>query len=199
MKIRHFNFLLVPLFAVASLASCGGGGTAGGGAVFDTVTLTAETTVGSPFDSDVAKHTDATPDNCGVPGADTVTVSADSADFTVTSTAVPNLPDGITASDVRLQSVTITYTSATIPPSPDIPAQNYALSNIITAGGSATIPVIIASQQMKSNPPLSDLICGGGMFSYYVTVRFNGVEVNTNKAQSFETNFSINFADFIDK
>jgi len=198
MKGRYYSLILALIFSAVSFSGCGGGGTGGGVAVYDTVTLTAEYTGGNPFESDVAKHTDATPENCGVTGSDTVTFSADSANFTVQSTAIPNLPDGITASDVRLKSVTITYASATDPASPAIPAQNYALSNIITAGGSATIPVTIASQLMKSSPPLSGLICGGGPYIYYVTVRFDGVEVNTDNARSFETNFTINFADFID-
>lgn len=197
MKVRHFSFLLMLIFAAASLASCGGG-TGGGGAIYDTVTLAAEYTGSSPFDSDVAKHTDATPDNCGVPGTDSVTFPPDDAEFSITSTEIPNLPNGITASDVRIQSVSLIFTSATSPASPAIVVQNYALSNVITPGGSATIPVRIASQEMKSGSPLSDLICGGGPYSYYVTVRFSGVEVNTNNERSFETNFSINFADFVD-
>lgn len=197
MKVRHFSFLLMLIFAVASLASCGGG-TGGGGAVYDTVTLTAEYNGGNPFDSDVAKHTDATPGNCGVPDLDTVTFLPDTVDFTVRSTEIPDLPVGITSSDVRIQSVTITYTSASSPASPAIPVQNYALSNILTPGGSVTFPVTIASQIMKANPPLSGLICGGGPYVYYVTVKFNGIEVNTNNERSFETNFTMNFADFID-
>jgi hypothetical protein len=197
MKARHFSFLLVLIFAAASLASCGGG-TGGGGAVYDTVTLTAEYTGGNPFDSDVAQHTDATASNCGVPDLDTVTFLPDSVDFNIQSTEIPNLPEGITASDVRIQSVTITYTSASSPASPAIPDQHYALSTILTPAGTATIPVTIASQTMKSNPPLSSLVCGGGPYSYYVTVRFKGIEVNTNNERSFETNFTINFADYVD-
>jgi len=198
MKIRHFSGLLILIFVAATLSGCGGG-TGGGGAVYDTVTLTAESSGASPFDSDVAKHTNATPDNCGQE-ADSVTIFPDTVDFTISSTVIPDLPAEIIPSDVRLHSVTITYIPATTstPATPAIPSQNYALSNIITAGGSATIPVTIASQQMKSNPPLSSLVCGGGPYSYYVTVRFNGEEVTTEKARSFETNFSINFMDFVD-
>ncbi len=198
---KYLRRILIVMFAAATLAGCGGGGTDGGGAVYDTVTLKAEYAGGNPFDSDVAKHTDATPDNCGVPGVDSVTILPDSADFTITSTAIPDLPTDFTASDVRLQSVTITYVPASTatPASPAIPAQNYALGNIIPAGGSATISLPVASQVMKSSPPLSNLVCGGlPGYSYYVTVTFNGVEVNTNKTHSFVTNFSINFADFID-
>ena len=188
--------LTLPLF------SCGGGSGGGGGgsATYDTVILTAALAVGSPFDSDVAKHTDATLGNCGVLGLDTVTVSPDNPNFTITSTAIAGLPAGVVSSNVRLDSVTLKYTSATLPASPAIPNQNYALSNIIVPGASATVPIRIASQAMKSSLPLSDLVCGivAGPYSYYVTVTFEGVEILTGQARSFTTTFTINFVDFID-
>ena len=205
MKGKFFISGLMVLLALP-LFSCGGG-TRGGGADYDTVTLAAALGVGSPFDSDVANHTatslalhcgDTSIDPDTSEPWDTITFSSDDPNFTITSTPIPGLPAGVFSSNVRLDSVNLTF--APIGASPAIPALDWALGKIIVPRTSVNIPIRIATAPMKSIPPLSDLICGAvaGPYSYNVTVKFSGVEVNTGKARSFTTNFTIDFADWID-
>ncbi len=196
MKGKKLSGLLV-LLVMLPLLSCGGGGTGGGATVFDTVDLVPSYTGASPFDSDVAKHEDASPGICGGP-EDNVTFLPDIANFTIRSTARMGIPAGTTISSVRIDTVTISYTPTT-QQSPPIPAQVYALGVVIAPGTTASIPVTIASQVfMKSVAPLSALVCTGDSYSYRVTVRFAGQEIESGRTGSFSTDFSIIFADFID-
>jgi hypothetical protein len=194
MKNRYHHLVLLLLFLIP-LAGCGGSGVGGGEAVFTTVTLTASPAVSS-LDSSVVTHSLAITDpNFCVIGEDFLTVTADSVNVTITSTLIPNLPTGVTASQVSLQQVTLQYTPAdTI--SPALPDQYLALDSFVTAGGSATVPIIVASQALKMSPTLSALVCTTKIYHYYVTMFFEGVEVNTNVTQNFETTMDVYFADF---
>lgn len=195
--ISTIHCLLFPvyclLFAVL-LVGCGRD-IGGGGAVYDTVILTAslDTTV---LYSDVAKHNDVV--NCGSI-SDTITIPPDDVvDVTISSTEIPNLPEFVETSRVRLDKVTIKYSPAD-QSSPALSDQYCALSPYVEPGGSATVPVVVASQTMKSTT-LSGLVCNSPLtYRYYVTLRFEGVEVNTNNRESFETTLNINFSDFPDK
>jgi len=189
------RIMIVSLMVLSSMAlfSCGGGGGVGGGAeVFKTVTLTAQSAF-NIVDSDVATHSA----GCG-DAADTVAVTADDIDVLFTSTINPGLPASVTGSDVRLESVVVKYKPADST-SPAIPDQKYALSAIVLANSSSlTVPIRIASQAMKLSTTLSALRCTATTYSYFVTLEFNGVEIETGKSGTFETNLTINFADFVD-
>jgi len=180
------------LLLTVLLGGCGDS-TGGGGAVYDTVTLTASSGT-SVLDSDVATHSDVT--NCGT-STDSITVSDNSVDVTINSTTIPNLPSFVTTSQVRLDKVTVKYTPAN-QSSPSLSDQNYTLGTYVDAGGSATVSVRVASQAQKSSSPLSNLTCTNTIYSYYVTLKFEGVEVNTDVRESFETTLNVNFADFVD-
>jgi len=198
MKNRYSHLVLLLLFLIP-LAGCGGGGVGGGEAVFTTVTLTASPAVSS-LDSSVVTHSLAITDpnffcTFGNNGTDILTVSADSVQVTVNSTAIPNLPTSVVASPVSLQQVTLQYTPADTT-SPPLPPQYFTLNTIVPGGGTATVPVIVASEALKESTTLSALICSTKIYRYYVTMTFEGVEVNTNVTQNFETTLNINFADF---
>lgn len=193
MKRTHLLFCIVCcLLSTVFLWGCGGGG--GGGAVYNTVTVTAssDTTL---LDSDVAKHSDVT--NCGVSGTDTITISPDDVDVTINSSTIPNLPEFVTASRVRLDKVTVIFSPAN-PTSPALPQQNYTLGTYVEPGGSATVPVRVASQELKSGNTLSALVCTNTTYSYYVILKFEGVEIDTDQRETFETTLNVKFSDFVD-
>ena len=202
MKKRVLVASLMVLLSVV-LFSCGGGGGVGGGAeVFKTVTLTAQSSV-NILDSDVAKHSA----NCD-PVTDVPTYTADDVEVEIASTLNPGQPSSITGSAVRLESVKVKYKPATDTSKP-LTEQKYALSTIVPANGSITVPIRVASQSMKSSIPLSELISqdstatppiclSNGTFSYFVTLEFEGTEIDTDKTATFETKLTVNFEDFAD-
>ena len=193
MKKRLFIVSLMLLLSVSLLSCGGGGGGVGGGAeVFQTVTLTAQSTV-NLVDSDVATHSA----GCGQDG-DAVTVAPDDIDVVVTSAINPGLPASINGSDVRLEYVKVKYKPANAT-SPALPDQKYALSSIVSPDSDLTVPIRIASDAMKLSTTLSDLRCTNTTLSYFVTLEFKGTEIDTNKSATFDTNLTVNFADFADE
>jgi hypothetical protein len=193
MKKKVFIAILMVLLSLA-LFSCGGGGGVGGGAeVFKTVTLTAVSSA-NIFDSDVAIHSA----GCGVAG-DTTSVAPDDVDVQFISTINPGLPSDITGSSVRLNGVIVKYKPVSAN-APKIADHGYALSAIVPANSeSLTVPIRIANQAMKINSTLSALECTNTIYTYFVTLVFSGVEIDTDKEATFETNLTINFADFVDQ
>lgn len=194
MKRTHLLFFTAYcLLFTGFLFGCGGDA-GGGGAVYDTVIVTASSGT-ALLDSDVAKHSDVT--NCGVSGTDTITISPDDVDVTINSSTIPNLPEFVTASRVRLDKVTIIFSPADTS-SPLLPTQYQTLGQYVEPGGSATVPVRVASQELKSGATLSGLVCTNTTYSYYVTLRFEGVEINTDQRETFETTLNVKFSDFVD-
>lgn len=172
------------------LSSCGeSGGVAG---VFNTVTLIASATT-TNLDSDVAKWKDEDGDGkiCGT--NDTYTVTPDDVDINIESKTRTNLPVNMEPSKVKIERVTITYTPATSS-SPSISTGYQSIGIVIAPDSSSTVPVRVGSQELKS--ALSSIICSSTIYTYYVTLKFDGVEVNTNNKKSFETNLTVRFADF---
>jgi len=185
--------LLLTVFSVG----CGGSSSGGGEAVYDTVTLTASPGK-SLIDSDIAQHSQSSDSEEYCASTDTVTYKADTVSVTIQSTAISNLPDFVEASRVRLVKVTVKYTPAN-QSSPSLPEQYYTLGTYVDAGGSATVEVTIASQSQKMGSTLSALQCTDKIYSYYVTIKFDAIEINTDQEESFETTLNVNFADYIDE
>lgn len=195
MKLRYLAIFSVFVSALF-FAGCGGSSsTGGGGAVYRTVSVTASPST-SDLDADVATWTDVDGDGQVCGSSDTYTIDASSVDVTVTSTSLPDLPSNATASQVEITKVTIKYTPADNT-SPAISDQYEALSVYVSAGGSATIPVRVGSQELKGGTILSPLVCSGQIYKYYVTLKFEGVEVDSDTDASFEATLNVRFADFV--
>jgi hypothetical protein len=195
--IRYLLLTTYCLLLSVFLWGCGGSSSGGGEAVYDTVTLTASPAKTS-IDSDVAKHSVGSTDDAYCTSTDTITYKADTVSVTVQSTTISNLPDFVEPSRVRLQKVTVKYTPAN-QSSPSLPEQYYTLGTYVDAGGSATVEVTIASQSQKMGATLYALQCTSKIYSYYVTIKFDAIEINSDQEESFETTLNVNFADYIDE
>lgn len=173
-------------YAIMILALCGFGLTScGGGSQGATVTAAV-----SSLDADVAVWS-GTP--CGA--TSTYTIKPD--DVNVTLNAFPFPSTGATLTEkVMVNSVDIVYTPATTL-SPGLPTQYMALSGTqAEMGGSVTIPVRVAPQELKGSPILNALVCSSTIYSYYVTMTFHCKYLMSGETFTVSAQTNIRFADF---
>lgn len=187
----QIKFILV-LIGFVFLCSCGDSG--GGVGLFNTVTVTASASK-TALDSDVAKWTDKNDDGAVCGSADVFTVNSDDVDVSISVAAKTNIPSNMEKSKVRIERVTVTYTAANSS-SPSLPNQYQSVGVVIDPDGSATVSVRVASQDLKSGSTLSAIMCTSTIYTYYATLKFDGVEINTNNKETFETSLTVSFADF---
>jgi hypothetical protein len=185
MKVRMLRVLLLCLF-IPVLSSCGGGG---GVAEFKTVSVSAQPST-TLLESNVI-----TGNTCSSTGSSGGTFVTDLVPVAITSTVYPNFTG--TASPVEIDSCTITYTPANSL-SPALPAQNVSsIGATISAGGTYTFQVPVALDVLKlslvTNYNLQP--CSVTMYSYYVTITFNALEVNTGTRQAIAATLNVDFAD----
>jgi hypothetical protein len=112
MKIRHFSFLLMLIFAAASLAGCGGGGGAPGssgsddtGILIQSVLLSAESD-----DIDVFQH----PTACDGEPESPLTDASATIEITATASNPNPDPNFVSPFPANIESCSVTYTSAVI-------------------------------------------------------------------------------------
>lgn len=171
-----------------SLASCGGS-TGGGVAEFKTVTVAAQSGT-TRLESDVL-----TGNSCTVDGSTGGEYATDNVSVTITSTIYPGFSG--TASPVKIDSYTITFSPANSS-SPALPAINGSIiGTTIPAGGSLVLPIAVAPEILKYSLMNDKNLqaCTATMFQYYVLITFNGLEVNTGTRVTFETSLNVAFAD----
>ena len=187
MKGRMGILLLLGTLALG-LWSCGGGG-GGVGSISSTSggTFSAATIL---IDSDVAVWT-GTP--CGATSTYTVLPDDDTVPFTAFS--APAGTTGNTPEQVVIDRVTIVYTPAATG-SPALPIQYQAIGQQVALGGSVSFPVRVASQKLKSDPPLSTLVCSPTIYSYYATMVFECHYLVSGNTFTGSTQINIKFADF---
>ena len=178
--MRYVTWMLLLGVLVAGLSSCGGSNS--GGTLTPTIVS---------IDSDVATWT-------GTPGASTYTVKPDIVNVTLNAFPAPPGSTGTTGEKVVIKSATIIYTPAnTI--SPPLPTQFMTLTGqMVELGNSLPVPVTVASQALKSTPPLSSLVRPNtGIYSYYATITFAcDYLIANNNPFSISSQININFADF---
>ena len=189
MKGRLFILILLGALALG-LNSCGGGGGGGGvGAISSDSggTFSAATIL---VDSDVAVWT-------GTPCAtgSTYTVLPNDDNVTFTAFSAPAGSTGNTPEKVVIDNVTIAFTPATVG-SPALPPQYQAIGQQVALGGSATFPVRVASQKLKSDPPLNSLVCTSTIYGYRATMLFNCHYLVSGNTFQGSTQINISFADF---
>ena len=182
--------ILILLGALAlGLNSCGGGG---GGGVGTISSSSGGTFSATPIivESDVATWT-------GTPCAATssYTVAPDNVAVTFTAFAAPPGSTGNTPEQVVIDWVTISYSPASAG-SPALPSQNQAIGQTVTLGSTATFQVQVASQSLKSTPPLDTLICSPNIYSYYATMVFACHYLITGDTFTGSTQINVKFADF---
>jgi hypothetical protein len=187
MKGKMYILLLLGALALG-LVSCGGGG-GGVGTISSTSggTFSAATII---VDSDVAKWT-GTP--CGP--TSTYTVLPDDDNVTFNAFSAPAGSNGNTPEQVVIDRVTIVYTPAATG-SPALPTQFQAIGQQVVLGSSVTFPVRVATQRLKSDPPLNTLVCSSTIYSYRVTLAFDCHYLVSGNTFTGSTQININFADF---
>lgn len=191
MEKRRQSYLLGLVFILV-LLGCGeemGGGVG----VFDTVTVTASTATIN-LDSDVATWTDIDGDKLPCGPKDTFVTSPDDVNLDITVKTKNNLPATIKASKIRIDKVTITYTPANTS-TPSLQTQFATVGNIIDPDNTKTLSIRVASQELKLSL-LPSLKCTATIFTYFVTLTFEGIEVDSNKSANMETSLNVRFADF---
>lgn len=182
------RLLVFSLFIV--LSACGGGDISGGTTEFDTVMLSAQTST-VRLESDVLTGNTCTDGN-SIDGV----FSTDSVNVNVTSKIYPKFTG--TASPVAIDSYTVQFMPANST-SPQLPDLNGSImGTTVSAGGSISIPVAVATDIMKYNILVLEknlLPCSATMYEYFVKITFNAVETFGGKRGSFSTSFNIAFAD----
>jgi hypothetical protein len=94
--------------------------------------------------------------------------------------------------------VSIAYTPADTS-TPSVSTQFETLGVVIDPGDTASVSFKAASQELKASSILSPLICSSTIYKYFVTLTFEGVEVDTDRTETFETTINMRFADFADE
>lgn len=174
------------------IAGCGGGGLTNG-------YLPVPEPDKSIVDADVAKWVDsgtgAAVTSCNAANASPRT-SADSINVKVAFNAYPNLTNASGSKNLLIQSVDFSFTPITAG-APAISQPSQPVNMNISVGGSASVPVQVASQTLKSSL-LTNFSCGDGkMYSYYLSIKFN-VRDDFNNTANATTVIKVNLADFVD-
>ncbi|HJV66687.1 MAG TPA: hypothetical protein VJ550_13195 [Geomonas sp.] len=218
MPKRFFASLICGACAIAAFTSCGSE-KAGGTGEFATVFATANSP-GADVNSDVATWVDSTGAKATACGASSIaTVTPDTATYTVTSTAYSVANTGssssstsstTTTSDLIIDKITLILTPANTT-SPALPAiyqtQYLTAGQRVAAGSTVNIPVVIASNQLKTylgtglGSASIDCNPASPTYTYRATVSFEALEVNTNRVATITAPgfLLVNFADYIDK
>lgn len=211
---RYLGRMACAGLALAALASCGDS-KSGGTGEFSTVMATAGGP-GGGLDADVAVWVSAdNPDSPALPcGANSaVSTVPDSVDYFITSIPYPSAGTSTTNPPSRLQvsRVTLTFTPANsttpaLPPLYQEQFPNAAYPDILPNSQPTTIPVRVASHEMKifmrGGLGGQSLDCSnGGIYTYRVNASFELKEVNTDRVATVTVPgpLVVRFADFADQ
>lgn len=182
------------LGAFLSMAMFGCGGTDG---LLNTssVTATVDTLV---LDSDVVTWVDSTgakstycaeTSYTSIPAADSVNVAIKSTPYSTT---------GSTGLPIRIKSATISYTPANSA-TPEMPSEYQIIDMVINNGGTATIPITVATQERKRSL-VDALACQpDNIYNYYTKITFEVVEIGSDKSIALDVAMQLRFSDYIDK
>lgn len=190
----------VAMVSMVIIAGCGG--SSGGAADLNTVSVTA-TSASTNIDGDVASNvTQVDTNGDGVLDGYTYSIpAANSVDVAVKSTV--NTTGTSVSSNIRVESVAVTYVRkyATAPSGTAVPiiaTRVDSLGQIIVPGGSVTIPVRVVTQEMKIAYADALIQNFGDIYAYDVTLTFNVVEVSTGKTGTVSTSLVVRMANFAD-
>ncbi|MBI2353475.1 MAG: hypothetical protein HYV06_00360 [Deltaproteobacteria bacterium] len=192
MKTKQICIAAWIVFSFGLTAGCGGGGLTNG-------YLPVPEPDKSIVNADVAKWVDSSTSaavtSCNAANATPQTI-ADSINVKVAFNAYPNLTNASGSKNLLIQNVDFSFTPITAgAPAISQPSQPVNLN--ISVGGSASVPVQVASQSLKSSL-LANFSCGDGkMYSYYLSITFN-VKDDFNNTAKATTVIKMDFADFVD-
>ena len=195
--MKKILFLSMFLLVFTSLVSCGGGG-GGGGEKLRTVQVLPPIVSSNVIDADVATWKDINGDGriCDFVN-DTYTIEPNLVDVTITVNTLPNLPSGLVASPVRVDSAEIIYTPSTST-TPSITTQYRALGIVVNPDSSVTFGIDVVPQSVKL-VFVDRLICSDTIYTYYVTMKFKVIEINSGKEETVQTALTVKLADFAEE
>lgn len=174
---------LLTIALVTSFTACGGGDDLGGGlAEFKTVTATALPST-TRLEADLI-----TGNTCTDTGTEGGTVSTESIDFNISTTAVSANPLSIS-----ITGYTVSYVpkNAGVPPLTPITSAYGPV--VITPGSSATIsvPVITDLQKIDMIGANLSLPCSLSIYQYDVAVTFNAAEIGAGDSSKTIKGFTV--------
>jgi len=179
MYLRKYGIALMMLSALLIVSGCGGG--EGGSAELKTSHVTASVTTAN-LDSDVKTIAG------GVPPADSV-------DVQVVSTTFPN--PGTTRLDLRVNSATISYTPANAD-TPPLATITQAMGNILSNGGSLSVPVRVVTQEQKIL--FFNAFDGNSkIYNYNTNITLHISEIGTGASVSVQTATQVRISNFVDR
>jgi len=184
----------------ASLLGCGGGGgsgSSGGAEQMKTVQVLPPTVDSNVIDADIATWKDVNNNGEVCEPEDTYTVNPTLVNVKIEVKTLPNLPSGLVASPVKVDSVEITYTPSTST-TPAIPTQYRALGIVVNPDSSVTFGVDVVPQNIAV-AFIDQLLCSDKIYTYYVQMKFKVIEVNTGKEETVQTALTVKLADFAEK
>jgi len=195
--MKKILFLSMFLLVFTSLVSCGGGG-GGGGEKLRTVQVLPPIVSSNVIDADVATWKDINGDGriCDFVN-DTYTIEPNLVDVTITVNTLPNLPSGLVASPLRVDSAEIIYTPSTST-TPSITTQYRALGIVVNPDSSVTFGIDVVPQSVKL-VFVDRLICSDTIYTYYVTMKFKVIEINSGKEETVQTALTVKLADFAEE
>jgi len=180
--------------AFLNLLVSGCGGSSDGLLATSSVTATVDKLV---MDSDVVSWVDAAEakTTACLENSFPRTPVADAVNVTIKSTAYPL--SSSTGLSIRIKSATISYTPANTA-TPPMSSEFQSVGMTIDAGGTATIPVLVATkeQKMRLQPALA---CSNTIYKYYTKISFDIAEIGSNKSITIDSAMDLRFADFIDQ
>jgi hypothetical protein len=186
--------LLVGIFSLLILSSCGAEGPGGGVTEFKTVTVSASA-VTTSLESDVL-----TGNTCIAPILPG-TVETDSIDVTLTSTLYPGLA-ATAGLPVAIDSYTVQFTPdnshSTEPPPALAGLIGSNLGQTVLPGGTLSLPVDVGSQAIKFRLLNNGIIpaCSGKIHAYFAIITLNAVEIGTGTRKNIgPISLNIAFAD----
>lgn len=193
MTKKCWKLLIMGMLPLA-LAGCGSSG--GGTAELKTSFVTASVDI-ALLDSDVVSWVDSTGAKATA-CADTsfpATPAGDSVNVAVASKAYSNT--GSMGLPVRIESATVSYTPANSA-TPAMPSVFQTVGLILANGGSATVPVRVATQEQKIRLQ-PKLACNSTIYNYYTTITLDLTEIGTDTKSTVQTSMQLRLADFVDK
>ena len=181
MSFRKLLHVVVAVYSMVLLTSCGSDSPGGGTSEFKTISISASAST-TRLESDLL-----TGNTCTNSVSSGGTFSTDSVDVNIVSTAYPGIT---TALPVAIDSYTIDFIPNASMSTGTPPAlsrlSGSSLGQSISAGGSLTIPVAIVPEALKVNLVNNGTIglCSGTVYAYYALITFQGIEVGTGTRNS---------------
>lgn len=176
MSFRKLLHVVMAVYAMVLLTSCGSDSPGGGTSEFKTVSISASAST-TRLESDLV-----TDNTCTSNVSSGGKFSTDSVEVKVSSTLYPGVSSSL---PVAIDSYTIDFipnpSMSTGTPPALSRLSGSSIGQSVSAGGSLTIPLAVVTEAMKSNMVNNGTmgLCSATAYAYYAMITFQGIEVGT--------------------